>query len=67
MPVGAQGITEGLREAMALPDERLKKMGLNGKLLIGEKYAWPAIARQMSDVYEWILARREMPSCVILD
>lgn len=67
VPIGAEGISSGLREAMALSDEKLMEMGLRGKALIGEKYTWPAIALQMSDVYEWMLNRREMPSCVTLD
>jgi glycosyltransferase involved in cell wall biosynthesis len=67
VPVGSEGIASGLREAMSLTDEQLKEMGLRCKRLIGDKYTWPVIARQMSEVYEWILGRRSMPSCVTLD
>lgn len=67
VPVGAEGITVALREAMIMPEEKLKEMGLRGNDLIGEKYTWPVIARQVSEVYGWMLGRCEMPSCVITD
>jgi glycosyltransferase involved in cell wall biosynthesis len=67
VPVGAEGITMALREAMAMTDEMRREMGLRGKVLIGEKYTWPVIAKQMSEVYEWILGYRYMPTCVRID
>ena len=67
VPVGAEGVTKGLREAMLLSDEKLKEMGLRGKILIGEKFSWPVIARQMLEVYRWILSCTDKPACVTLD
>jgi len=63
----AEGITKALREAMAMTDEVRREMGLRGKVLIGEKYIWPEIAKQMAGVYEWILGYCDMPTCVRLD
>ena len=67
VPVGSEGVTVALREAMAMTEDRLGEMGLRGKAMIGEKYTWPVIARQMSEVYEWILGYRDIPSCIKLD
>jgi glycosyltransferase involved in cell wall biosynthesis len=54
-----------LREMMRLSDEERRQMGMRGRRLVEEKFAWPAIARQMRDVYAWALGKGEKPACVL--
>ena len=64
--IGVDPLVEALRDAMQLSDETRLEMGRNGRRLVEEKYAWPAIARQMAGVYLWMNADGEKPSCVQL-
>lgn len=36
-------------------DDKLKKMGSNGKKLVIEKYTWNIISQQFIDLYNWVL------------
>jgi glycosyltransferase involved in cell wall biosynthesis len=54
-----------LREMMRLSDEERKEMGIRGRRLVEEKFAWPAVARQMRGVYAWALGKGEKPACVL--
>jgi glycosyltransferase involved in cell wall biosynthesis len=53
-----------LAEAMKLSDKERKAMGLRGRTLVETKYSWNSIAKDMADVYHWILGGGEVPSCV---
>jgi len=52
-----------LQEAMAIDEQSLKIMGARGKSL-GGNYAPEPIATQLATVYDWLLERRDQPSCV---
>jgi glycosyltransferase involved in cell wall biosynthesis len=61
-----QASLEGaLREVMQLSHEERNQMGIRGRRLVEEKFAWPAIARQMREVYAWALGKTEKPACVL--
>jgi len=34
---------------------------------VEEKFSWPKIARQMKEVYEWVLGKGPKPECVVTD
>jgi len=51
------GLIESLENAFSLDDQELKQMGKNGRMLIEEKYNWPAIAKDLNDVYQWMLKK----------
>ena len=36
-------------------DDKLKKMGSNGKKLVIEKYTWNIISQQFIDLYNWVI------------
>jgi len=59
-------LVDGLRRLMSLSDEELRTMGIKGRELVAQRYTWPHIARQMVDVYEWVLGERDRPECVHL-
>jgi glycosyltransferase involved in cell wall biosynthesis len=44
-----------LAECLGASRARLETMGEKGRRLVQMRYQWSAIARQMSDVYDWIL------------
>lgn len=67
VPIGAESLAKCLREALTLPENVLKEMGVHGKALMNDKYSWPEIARQMMGVYKWILTGYNVPPCVELD
>ena len=50
-------LVAAMNEAMSLTDVQRQEMGERGSRLIGEKYAWSVIARQMIDGYESLLCR----------
>lgn len=59
-------IAEGLRQLMSLQERERLAMGQRGRALAGEVFAWPKIASQMKEVYEWVLGEGPPPSCVSL-
>lgn len=62
---GTQPLVEALRVALSLPREELREMGMRGRKLIQEKYAWGPIGQQMGEVYLWMLGMRPPPECVL--
>jgi glycosyltransferase involved in cell wall biosynthesis len=49
-------IAGAIQEAISLTDQQRHKMGLRGRNLIEQKYAWNSIARQALEVYKKILS-----------
>lgn len=60
-----ESLAAALKAALAMSDDDLREKGRRGRLLIEEKYQWPAIAREMALFYRWINGQGERPSCVI--
>ena len=60
----ATSIAEGLERFVALPQSSRQQIGRHGRRLVETKFAWPRIADQMVNVYEWMLGRHERPDCV---
>jgi glycosyltransferase involved in cell wall biosynthesis len=61
-----EGTEEGLRHLIALSESKRKEMGSKGRALIESTYTWNHIAKQMADVYRWLLREGSEPSCVRL-
>jgi len=59
------GIEQGLKAALATPDQERLEMGVRGRQLVEGKYLWPAIATNMSIFYEWLLHGGEKPDFVV--
>jgi poly(glycerol-phosphate) alpha-glucosyltransferase len=60
----ARSIEAGLRELFQASDLELQAMGAKGRALVGQRFAWPTIARQMMSVYAWVLGGGVAPSWV---
>lgn len=65
--IGLEPLKAALKEAFALPPQRLQEMGGRARKLVQDRYAWAPIGRQMVEVYEWMLGRRPRPGCVMTD
>jgi len=63
--IGVESLAAALREATSLSDQQRQEMGRKGRCLVEEKYAWPHIGREMSDVYQWVTGRGPRPACIV--
>lgn len=66
IPMEKSKLRDTLAYAMATPAEELRAMGARGRALVETQFAWPEIARQMAEVYEWVLGGGTRPDCVVL-
>jgi glycosyltransferase involved in cell wall biosynthesis len=55
-----------LTEATRTPIERLRAMGLRGRVLSEEKYQWGSVCDAMRAAYLWALGLGPQPDCVML-
>lgn len=60
----AKDLARGLEQLMVLPAATLSAMGDSGRQLVAERFAWPSIAAQCSELYRWILGGGIPPSFV---
>jgi glycosyltransferase involved in cell wall biosynthesis len=63
---GEEPLVHALEAALSCPGETLREMGLRGRNLIQTKYSWETPGREMAEVYEWLMGRRDRPECVQL-
>ena len=56
-----EGLITGLENAFSMDDQQLKQMGKNGRTFVEEKYSWPVIAKDLNDVYKWMLKMGPKP------
>ncbi len=64
---GVDPLAGALAEAINLNDAGRRAMGERGRQLVRERYAWSAVAEQMTAAYAWILAGGPPPECVRID
>jgi poly(glycerol-phosphate) alpha-glucosyltransferase len=64
VPAGRSGVAEGISRFLALTDSERKQMGRRGLELVRQNYAWPAIARQMLEVYHWLAENGPRPDSI---
>ena len=53
-----------LDEAMSLPQETLRGMGVRGREWIHRDFSWEKVGRTMLSAYEWLCRGGETPECV---
>ena len=63
--IGAEPLAAALKEATGATDARRREMGLRGRQLVEERYAWGPIGKSMAEVYHWMLGRAPKPECII--
>ena len=64
---GVEPLAAAIREAAELTDEGRGEMGTRGRRLVADRFAWPAIASRMMEVYRWLAAERDAPESVRRD
>jgi glycosyltransferase involved in cell wall biosynthesis len=62
--VGVEPLARAIREAAAISDAERREMGVRGRRVVEERFAWPAIARQMLFVYRWLAGEAGEPDCI---
>lgn len=63
----ADAIAAGLERLLSMSDAERRQMGSNGRDLVVSKFAWPRIAAEMIEVYQWVLGEGPQPDCVRID
>ena len=58
-------IARGLAEFFRLSAADRATLGANGERLAREQFAWPHLASEMRQVYEWMLGGGPPPNCVV--
>jgi glycosyltransferase involved in cell wall biosynthesis len=58
------GIRAGLTHAFSSTTERRSQMGQRGRVLVLQRYQWPAIASRFRDFYRWIATGGPRPDFV---
>ena len=62
--IGVDPLVACLENALALPAERLARMGANGHAWMAAEYTWGSVGRQMAGFYRWLRGNGARPDCV---
>jgi glycosyltransferase involved in cell wall biosynthesis len=57
-------VTDGLNEFWRMSDAERSALGSRGYDLARQRYAWPRLAQQMKELYEWTLGGGARPDCL---
>lgn len=61
VPGEVQPLVEAIAQLLASPDLRAK-LGSNGQQLAQTRYSWSAIARPLATAYQWMIAKKPLPT-----
>jgi glycosyltransferase involved in cell wall biosynthesis len=64
---GVGPLAAALTKAMLVPRPTLRAMGEKGKAWVKRDFSWDRVARDMIDVYSWLLQRAQPPALVRFD
>jgi glycosyltransferase involved in cell wall biosynthesis len=62
--IGVEPLKKALVEAIQISEEERVAMGRNGRKLIEEKYSMQSVAKQMVQLYIWVLTKKNKPDFV---
>jgi len=63
----AESLAAGLAKMLKTPDAQRSEMGARAADLVRADYSWDSVAREILEVYKWMLGRRDAPQCVRMD
>lgn len=61
----SRSIARGLAELFSMTEADRCAMGGRGRQLVQQSFSWKVLARQMREVYDWVLGGGIEPECVI--
>ena len=61
----SRSVARGLAELFSMTEADRRAMGERGRLLVQQSFSWKVLARQMREVYDWVLGGGVEPECVI--
>jgi glycosyltransferase involved in cell wall biosynthesis len=61
---GVEPLAAALADAMAMPYEALRAMGVRGRVWMTRDFSWYQVAREMLNVYRWLARGAEPPATV---
>jgi poly(glycerol-phosphate) alpha-glucosyltransferase len=61
-----ESIAEGLHQILQSTIHDLQSLGDNGRQLVSERFTWPQVAKQMQEVYAWVLGQGPKPDFVFV-
>jgi glycosyltransferase involved in cell wall biosynthesis len=64
---GVEPLTAALEKSMSMPRTALRAMGAKGQAWVARDFSWARVARDMLDVYNWLLRRAQPPASVRFD
>ena len=64
--IGVEPLAEALKQAMQLTNIQRGLMGQSGRKLVEANYSVESVGNKMSELYEWILNKREKPEFIQL-
>jgi glycosyltransferase involved in cell wall biosynthesis len=62
--IGVEPLKKALVEAIQISEAERLAMGRNGRKLIEEKYSMQSVAKQMVQLYSWVLTKKNKPDFV---
>ncbi len=62
--IGVEPLKKALESAMQTDESELLQMGIRGRKLMESKYSMESVAKQMMELYNWILTNKNKPSFV---
>ena len=65
MESNVESICEALIQLFSMETVERRAMGARGRRLVEEQFRWPRIAREMTQVYDWVLGQGPKPICVL--
>jgi glycosyltransferase involved in cell wall biosynthesis len=60
-----EAIASALEMAVATHPDDLRQMGVRGRDLVRRQYSWCRVAKQMNDLYCWVLGDGDRPDSVL--
>ncbi|QXE91546.1 glycosyltransferase [Geomonas subterranea] len=60
-------IREGIEALIQSPAAKREEMGRRGRELVEAKFSWNAVGEQMTEVYQWLLDGRGIPTSMVDD
>jgi poly(glycerol-phosphate) alpha-glucosyltransferase len=58
-------ISAALYRLFSMTDTERKTIGVNGRILVEDRFQWSQIGSRMADVYDWMLGIGTRPDCVM--